>query len=347
MFLILVENFSRRFAGGELRNCRVFNNVNTQRYTPFGEVRTNGNLTTDHTYTGQVFDQGTGLGFYNARYYDPATGRFITPDSIVPNPQDGQDYNRYTYVRNNPIKYSDPSGHDYCLGGGGGCGGVRGPGQGEYNPNTGRRDALDANGDGIVCGGGLTAACESSWQGGRTPTPALPLQNFQEEVDELIRSILAGETPIGSVGACGELEGTLFGPSGQQQGCLMFETGTRDMYGTYGAGGGIGGAVEGGLTGGIIISSSGAPGTWPDFNTSVCGDASAGGSAGGGVAVCFGVTSNNQLDFGSYAIEIFGGAVVGGAVSGTVQGSVAFNLPDLQSGPDVEDALVALETAYG
>ena len=105
-------------------------NVNTQRYTPFGEVRTNGNLATDHTYTGQIFDQGTGLGFYNARYYDPVTGRFITPDSIVPNPLDGQDYNRYTYVRNNPIKYSDPSGHDACLGGGGGCGGVR---QGDLN----------------------------------------------------------------------------------------------------------------------------------------------------------------------------------------------------------------------
>ena len=86
-------------------------NVNTQRYTPFGEVRTDGNLATDHTYTGQVFDQGTGLGFYNARYYDPVTGRFITPDSLVPNPLDGQDYNRYTYVRNNPIRYNDPTGH--------------------------------------------------------------------------------------------------------------------------------------------------------------------------------------------------------------------------------------------
>ena len=89
-------------------------NVNTQRYKQFGEVRTDGSLATDHTYTGQVFDQSTGLGFYNARYYDPATGRFITPDSIVPNPQDGQDYNRYTYVRNNPIRYNDPTGHETC-----------------------------------------------------------------------------------------------------------------------------------------------------------------------------------------------------------------------------------------
>ena len=109
--------------------------INTQRYTPFGEQRNAGNLETDHLYTGQILDETSGLAFYNARYYDPATGRFITPDSIVPNPLDGQDYNRYTYVRNNPIKYSDPSGHDACLGGGGGCGGVR---------------AGDTNGDGFV-----------------------------------------------------------------------------------------------------------------------------------------------------------------------------------------------------
>ena len=38
-------------------------------------------------------------------------GRFSSPDSIVPNRLDGQDYNRYSYVRNNPLAYSDPSGN--------------------------------------------------------------------------------------------------------------------------------------------------------------------------------------------------------------------------------------------
>ena len=93
-------------------NTRDENGVTAQqRYTPFGEVRIDGNLSTDHTYTGQVNDETTGLAFYNARYYDPATARFITPDSIVPNPNDGQDYNRYTYVRNNPVRFQDPTGH--------------------------------------------------------------------------------------------------------------------------------------------------------------------------------------------------------------------------------------------
>ena len=96
-------------------NTRDENGVTAQqRYTPFGEVRIDGNLATDHTYTGQVNDETTGLAFYNARYYDPATARFITPDSIVPNPNDGQDYNRYSYVRNNPVKYSDPTGNEPC-----------------------------------------------------------------------------------------------------------------------------------------------------------------------------------------------------------------------------------------
>jgi len=84
----------------------------TQRYTPWGETRTNGGLDTDHTYTGQIDDPTTGLKYYNARYYDPAIGRFVSPDPIVPSAGNGQDYNRYTYVRNNPLAYDDPSGNE-------------------------------------------------------------------------------------------------------------------------------------------------------------------------------------------------------------------------------------------
>lgn len=85
-----------------------------QRYTPWGEIRTDGSLTTDRTYTGQIDDEATGLKYYNARYYDPVVGRFVSPDAIIPSPGDGQDYNRYSYVRNNPIRYNDPTGQ--CIG---------------------------------------------------------------------------------------------------------------------------------------------------------------------------------------------------------------------------------------
>jgi RHS repeat-associated protein len=47
------------------------------------------------------------------RYYDPEIGRFISPDTIVPDPYNPQCLNRYSYCLNNPLKYTDPSGHDY------------------------------------------------------------------------------------------------------------------------------------------------------------------------------------------------------------------------------------------
>ncbi|MGC8787728.1 MAG: N-acetylmuramoyl-L-alanine amidase, partial [Anaerolineae bacterium] len=51
------------------------------------------------------------LYFYNARWYDPALGRFAQPDTIVPGPGDPQSLNRYAYVHNNPLRFSDPTGH--------------------------------------------------------------------------------------------------------------------------------------------------------------------------------------------------------------------------------------------
>jgi RHS repeat-associated protein len=56
-------------------------------------------------------DSSTGLYNYDARLYDPVVGRFITADSIVQDFYDPQLLNRYSYVRNNPLKYVDPDGH--------------------------------------------------------------------------------------------------------------------------------------------------------------------------------------------------------------------------------------------
>ncbi len=67
-------------------------------------------LPTGYTYTGQL-DSGAGLMYYRARHCDPSSGRFVQPDTIVPEPGDPQALNRYSYVLNNPIKYRDPSGH--------------------------------------------------------------------------------------------------------------------------------------------------------------------------------------------------------------------------------------------
>lgn len=48
---------------------------------------------------------------YKARFYSVGLGRFLQPDSIIPNPANPQSWNRFSYVRNNPINFNDPSGH--------------------------------------------------------------------------------------------------------------------------------------------------------------------------------------------------------------------------------------------
>jgi hypothetical protein len=51
---------------------------------------------------------------YGARRYDPQIGRFLSPDTIIPDPSNPQSFNRYSYVSNNPLRYTDPTGHIQC-----------------------------------------------------------------------------------------------------------------------------------------------------------------------------------------------------------------------------------------
>ncbi len=93
-------------AGGNL--------VERLAYFPYGQTRSNtGTKDVHHKFTGQELDAETGLYFYGARYYDPLLGRFIQPDTIVPNLRNPQDLNRYSYVSNNPVNYIDPTGHSW------------------------------------------------------------------------------------------------------------------------------------------------------------------------------------------------------------------------------------------
>ncbi len=97
-------------------------------------------------FTGQYEDTVSGLDYYNARYYDPVVGRFISADSVQGN-FSGSD--PYAYVGGNPESYTDPTGQLVCdevcgpkdfKGGGGAMGGSGGD---SGNPGLG----------GIIAGG--------------------------------------------------------------------------------------------------------------------------------------------------------------------------------------------------
>lgn len=63
-------------------------------------------------YTGHVNDPDTGLVYMQARYYDPAVGRFLSTDPINPAAGNLYNFNRYAYASNNPIVNMDPDGRD-------------------------------------------------------------------------------------------------------------------------------------------------------------------------------------------------------------------------------------------
>ena len=61
-------------------------------------------------YTYQTVLGAMGLTHMNGRVQDALSGRFISADPYIPNPADPQSYNRYSYVSNNPLSFTDPSG---------------------------------------------------------------------------------------------------------------------------------------------------------------------------------------------------------------------------------------------
>jgi RHS repeat-associated protein len=100
-------------------------------YLPFGEELGAGvgGRTTTQGYTtdnlrqkfggGQERDSETGLDFMQARYYSSTMGRFTSADSLAGRVVNPQTLNLYSYVRNNPLRYVDPTGHqtvDHCTG---------------------------------------------------------------------------------------------------------------------------------------------------------------------------------------------------------------------------------------
>lgn len=69
----------------------------------------------DRGFTGHEHLDELGLVHMNGRIYDPVLGRFLSPDPLIQSPDDLQNYNRYSYVLNNPLRYTDPTGHEVVI----------------------------------------------------------------------------------------------------------------------------------------------------------------------------------------------------------------------------------------
>jgi RHS repeat-associated protein len=102
--------------------------VERHDYLPFGEECTTGACAsnpqlgagTPRKFTGKERDAETGLDYFGARYYGSKIARFTTTDpayTMAENVVDPQRWNRYAYVRNNPLRYTDPDGRELRLSG--------------------------------------------------------------------------------------------------------------------------------------------------------------------------------------------------------------------------------------
>ncbi|MFC1669388.1 SpvB/TcaC N-terminal domain-containing protein [Spirochaetota bacterium] len=82
-------------------------------YLPYGEEWfSEGDLDHAPKYNSQELDEETNFYYYNARHYDPEIGRFVTADNVIDGEYDTQGWNRFAYVKGNPIVYKDPTGHN-------------------------------------------------------------------------------------------------------------------------------------------------------------------------------------------------------------------------------------------
>jgi len=84
---------------------------NPQTWQPYSE--TPPRLLFDRGFTGHEHYDRFGIINMNGRCYDPKIGRFLSPDVTIQNPENSQNFNRYSYCMNNPLNLIDPTGYDW------------------------------------------------------------------------------------------------------------------------------------------------------------------------------------------------------------------------------------------
>ncbi len=84
--------------------------VATRGYDDWGRIQAPAGLAPEHGYRGERHDPATGLVYLRARWYDPSTGRFMTPDVADGTTEDSRTLNRYVYALSDPLNKLDRSG---------------------------------------------------------------------------------------------------------------------------------------------------------------------------------------------------------------------------------------------
>ena len=89
-------------------------NINFKaNYLPFGKELSFSSIGKEkYGFTSKEYDAESSLNYFNARYYNPSNGKFISIDPIFKPTEGG-----YQYVNNNPLTITDPSGKDGCRNG--------------------------------------------------------------------------------------------------------------------------------------------------------------------------------------------------------------------------------------
>lgn len=144
--------------------------VENHTFVPFGGELSNVSSTNPFKYTGQRRDPETGNDFFGARYYSSNFGRFTSPDPsglAYADPTNPQSFNLYSYVRNNPLIYTDPSGLD-CV---------------YLNDTATGVDAsgIDHNSDPAECG----SSSGGYWAPGYVPDPSYVLVNPNSDLIQI------------------------------------------------------------------------------------------------------------------------------------------------------------------
>ena len=174
----------------------------------------------------------------NGRLYDPTIGRFLSPDNYVQEPENSQNFNRYTYCLNNPLKYTDPSGNFWNLIIGAAIGGVFNWASHGFQSNAKGLGYFATGAIAGAAGAGIASGVNVAMAGGNFWTGAAGLAK--------------------GISSTGFLAGAASGACAGFSGGFILDTGNSWVDGqSFGKGllaglcsGGIG-ALEGGIAGGL------------------------------------------------------------------------------------------------